>query len=134
MVDRDNSVQLSQNITGHMNKWISKTKNGHLPARLGWITYKFKLWPGIKYGLATLGMPLEITQKVLQCKNFHLLSFLGVNWNLKREWRTLHRAFGGIGLYSLPIEHTIAMINMIIQHYSTETTLAKKFLAFIEAS
>jgi hypothetical protein len=132
-VDRDDNVHLSQNITGHMNKWISKMKNGHLPARLGWIAYKFKLLPGIKYGLATLAMPLEIAQKVLQRKNFHLLSFLGVNRNVKRKWRTLHCAFGGIGLYSLPVEHAIAMINMIIQHYGAETILAKKFLASIEA-
>jgi hypothetical protein len=72
-VDGDNNVHLSQNITGRVNKWISKMKNGHLPARLGWIAYKFKIWPGIKYGLATLAMPLEIAQKVLQRKNFHLL-------------------------------------------------------------
>jgi hypothetical protein len=62
-VDGDSNVHLSQNITGHMNKWISKMKNGHLQARLGWITYEFKLWPGIKSGLATLLMPLEIAKK-----------------------------------------------------------------------
>jgi hypothetical protein len=120
-VDRDNNVHLSQNITGHMNKWISKMKNGHFPAKLGWIAYKFKLWPGIKYGLATFAMPLDIAQKVLQCKNFYLLSFLGVNQNVRRKWRTLHCAFGGIGLYSLPV-----------QHYGAETTLWKKFLASIK--
>jgi hypothetical protein len=107
-------------------------KNGHLPARLGWIAYTFKLLPGTKYGLTTLAMPLEIARKVLQCKNFHLLSFLGVNRNVKRKWWTLHHAFGGIGLYSLPVEHTIVMINMIIQHYGAETTLAKKFLVSLK--
>ncbi len=132
-VDGDDNVHLSQNITGCVNKWISKMKNGHLPARLGWIAYKFKLWPGIKYGLATFAMPLEIAQKVLQCKNFHLLSFLGVNQSVKRKWRTLHCAFVGIGLYSLPVKHPIAMINLIIQHYGTETMLAKKFMASIKA-
>ncbi len=120
-------MHLSQNITGRMNKWISKMKNGHLPARLGWIAYTFKLWPRIKYGLATLAMPLEIAQTMLQCKNFHLLSFLGVNRNVKCKWQSLHCAFGGIGLCSLPVKHAIAMINMITQHYGVETTLAKKF-------
>jgi hypothetical protein len=132
-VDGDDNVHLSQNITGHVNKWISKMKNGHLPARLGWIAYKFKLWPRIKYGLATLAMPLEIAQKVLQPKNFHLLSFLGVNQNMKCKWPTLHRAFGDIGLYSSPVKHTIAMINMIIQHYGTVTMSVKKFLGSIKA-
>jgi hypothetical protein len=93
MVDGDDNVHLSQNITGCMNKWISKMKNSHLPARLRLIAYKFEFWPRIKYGLATLAMPLETAQKVLQCKNFHLLSFLEVNWNMKHEWRTLHCVF-----------------------------------------
>jgi hypothetical protein len=30
------------------------------------------------------------------------------------------------------VEHTIAMINMMVQHYGAENTLAKKFLASIE--
>jgi hypothetical protein len=128
----NNDTHLAQNITGRIKKWISKIKNGHLPARMGWVAYKFKLWSGIRYGLATLAMPLEIAQTILQCKNFHFLSYLGVNQNVKREWRTLHRAFGGIGLHSLMVEHTITMINMMAQHYGTETTLPKKFLASIE--
>ncbi len=59
--------------------------------------------------------------------------FLGVNWNVKREWRTIHRAFGGIGLFSFAIEHAISMINMFIQHYGAGTMLAKKFTVSLEA-
>jgi hypothetical protein len=71
--------------------------------------------------------------KSVQHENFHLLSFLGVNWNMKCKWRTLHCAFGGKWLCSLPVEHAIAMINMKIQHYGTETTLAKKLMDSIKA-
>ncbi len=52
---------------------------------------------------------------------------------MKRGWRTLHRAFGGIGLFSFPVEQTIGMINMLIQHYGAGTTLAKKISASLEA-
>jgi hypothetical protein len=62
-----------------------------------------------------------------------LLMFLGVNRNVKREWQTMHRAFGGIGLFSFPVEQTIGMINMLIQHYGAGTTLAKKMSTSIEA-
>jgi hypothetical protein len=78
-------------------------------------------------------MSLDITASILQQENFHLLSFFGVNWNVKRERRTLNHAFGGIGLYSLVVEHTIAMINMIVQHYGAETMLAKIFSALLKA-
>jgi len=45
----------------------------------------------------------------------------------------LHRAFGGIGLFSFAVEQTIGMINMLIQHYGAETTLARKITASLEA-
>jgi hypothetical protein len=45
----------------------------------------------------------------------------------------MHRTFGGIGLFSFPVKQTIGMINMLVQHYSAGTTLAKKMTASIEA-
>ncbi len=32
--------------------------NQHLPAKLGWIAYHFKLWVGVRYGLVALATPL----------------------------------------------------------------------------
>ncbi len=40
-VDGNDNEHLAQNITGRVKKWISKMKNSHLPARLGWVAYKF---------------------------------------------------------------------------------------------
>jgi hypothetical protein len=114
IVDRDDTGHLLNNITGRFMKWTSKMTNGHLPARLSWITYKFKLWPGIRYGLATLAMPLSLAQATLQKENFRIPPFMGINRNMKREWRTLHQAFGGIRLFDLAVEHTIGMINIFI--------------------
>jgi hypothetical protein len=64
-MDGNDAKHISKNITGRFISWTSKMTNGHLPARLGWIAYKFKLWPGIRYGLATLAMPLEAAQSIL---------------------------------------------------------------------
>jgi hypothetical protein len=89
-MDGNNAKHTSKNITGRFISWTLKMANGHLPAHLGWITYKFKLWPGIQYRLATLAMPLETPQSVLQKENFKILPFLGINRNMKREWCTLH--------------------------------------------
>jgi hypothetical protein len=74
-----------------------------------------------------------MAKRLLHIENFQSLSFLGINQNVKKEWRTMHRAFGGIGLFSFAVEHTIRMINMFIQHYGAETTLAKKLSASLEA-
>jgi hypothetical protein len=55
-VDGNDSEHISKNVTGRFKKWVSKMINEHLPACLGWIAYKFKLWLGIRYSLATLAM------------------------------------------------------------------------------
>jgi hypothetical protein len=132
-IDGNDSKHIKENVTGKTARWINRMRNAHLPARMGWIAYRFKLWAGIRYGLATLAIPLAEARRILHTKNFQCLSFLGINRNVTREWRTLHRAFGGIGLFSFPVEHTIGMINMLIQHYGVGTTLAKKMTASMEA-
>jgi hypothetical protein len=74
-----------------------------------------------------------MAQRVLHTENFHCLSFLGINPNVKRGWRTIHRTFGSISLVSFPVEQTIGMIDMLIQHYGAGTSLAKKMSVSIEA-
>jgi hypothetical protein len=78
-VDGNDTEHLSKNVTGRFMKWTSKMTNGHLPARLGWIAYKFKLWPGIRYGLATLATPLSTAQAMLQKEKIRILPFMGIN-------------------------------------------------------
>jgi hypothetical protein len=73
--DNDND-HLAQKATGRVKKWMTKMTNGHLPARQGWVAYKFKLWPEIRYGLATLAMSLETANTMLRQENFWLLPFL----------------------------------------------------------
>jgi hypothetical protein len=108
-------------------------RNRHLPAKLGWNTYCFKLWAGVRYGLAALAMPLLAAKVVLKQQNFKLLVFLGVNCNVKREWGALHRAFSRLSLFSFAVEQMIGMINIFTQHYEAGTTLAKNFTASLEA-
>jgi hypothetical protein len=76
---------------------------------------------------------LKIAARVLAHKNFCSLLFLSVNRNVKREWWTIHKAFGGIYLFSIAVEHTIAMINMFIQSYGAEISVAMKFMVPLEA-
>ena len=120
-------------ITDRVEKWTSRTSNGHLPARYAWVSYKLKLWPGIRYGLSTMATPLKVAAKLLSTYNYRMLSFLGVNRNIKKEWRTIPRAFGGIGLYSFPVEQTICCVNMLVQHFGVPSVLGKKLTASLEA-
>jgi hypothetical protein len=64
-VSGNDDKHLEENVTGRVGSWINRMRNGHLPARLGWMAYRFKLWPGIQYELATLAIPLTAAQRVL---------------------------------------------------------------------
>ena len=58
---------------------------------------------------------------------------MGVNRHIKKCLRTLPQAFGGVGLLSMPVEHTISAINMLVQHLGTLTIVGKKMRASLEA-
>jgi hypothetical protein len=64
-VSGNDDKHLEENATGRVGSWINRMRNEHLPARLGWMAYRFKLWPGIRYGLATLAIPLTAARCAL---------------------------------------------------------------------
>ena len=107
--------------------------NAHLPWGLAWMSYRLKLWPGIRYGIATLATPLKTAATLLDSWDFKMLSFLGVNRHIKKGWRRLPRAFGGVGLLSFPIEQLIAWVGMLLQHFGVPSILGRKFQASLEA-
>ncbi len=64
-VSGNDNKYLEENATGRVGSWINRMRNGHLPTRLGWMVYRFKLLPDIRYRLATLAIPLTAAQRVL---------------------------------------------------------------------
>ena len=117
---------INENIIGRYKKWLSRSKNGHLPAKLNWMSHRFSLWTGMRYGLATLASSHHKLSSQLRRLDFEALSLLGVNKHVKVQWRTIPREFGGIGLYSLQVEQTLGWINMVLQHYGVNSTLGHK--------
>lgn len=105
---------------------MSRSKNGHLPSKLNWMSHRFSLWTRMRYGLATLATPTRQLSDQLRKLDFESLSMLGVNKHVQVQWRMIPREFGGIGLYSLEVEQTIGWVNMILQHYGVNNTLGKK--------
>ena len=127
------NTHLKENVVGKLETWITRTRNGRLPSSLAWRSYLWKLWPGLRYGLATLGTPIDMLDTILGRQQFEVLPLLGVNRNIRRQWRTIPQAFGGVGLFNISIEQTIGWINMFLQHYGMDSTLGGKFRASMEA-
>jgi hypothetical protein len=52
--DGSDNMHLNQVVVAKVSKWVNKIKNAHLPVHLVWKAYRHQLWPGVRYGLATL--------------------------------------------------------------------------------
>ena len=113
-------------LVDRIELWIRDIKNGHLSTTQAWLAYLRQLLPGIKYALGTLGNNYKTADDLFRKLEFQLLPLLGVNRHIKKGWRRLPPAFGGVGLFSLPIEQIICRCNLFLQHYRTTSSLGKK--------
>ena len=78
-----NAKQLTT-IKSKVEEWINIMKNGRLPAKWAWVTYKFQLWPSIRYGIGTMTNDMEEAEELLDDHNFSLLNILGVARTVKK--------------------------------------------------
>ena len=101
-------------------------KNGRLPLALIWKSYRIQLWARLKYALGTLTNSLEDAEGILNDIDFQLLPLLNVNRHIRTGWRKLHQLFGGIGLLHLPTEQLICRLNILQQHYGTQSIVGQK--------
>ena len=93
---------------------------------MGWIAYKFQLWPGVRYGIGTMTNDLEEEEEVLDKSDYRMLNVLGIASTVKKGWRRIHSTFGRFGLFNFATEQLIERLNLLIQHYNTGSSLSKK--------
>ena len=75
---------------------------------------------------------MDTALEILRTTEYNMFLFLGINRNVRRGWCTLPRTFGGMGLYSFPIEQMICWMNMLVQHFGVLLVLGHKFRALLE--
>jgi hypothetical protein len=115
-----------QHLRRRTFEWLAQIKNGRLPPALVWKSYRIQLWARLKYALGTLTNSLADAESILHDIDFQLLPLLNVNRHIRRGWRQLHQSFGGIGLLHLPTEQLICRLNILQQHYGTQSTVGQK--------
>ena len=118
-------------IQSKVADWIISMTNGHLPAALAWMSYIHQLWPGLRYGLGTLTNCISEASRCLDGTDVQMLSFLGINKNVRKGLRRLPQTYGGFGLLSLPIEQHICRVNLFCQHFGSPSTIGNKLLASV---
>jgi len=126
-------MQMTKNAVERMADWMARTQQGQLPAKLAWISYQYKLWAGMRYGLTATSLRWQEINGIMDRLNYEVLPLLGVNRNVRKRWRCIPREFGGTGLYDLAIEQLICWINAILQHYGSGSLIDQKVKASLEA-
>ena len=110
-------------------------RNGHLPSFLGWIAYKHKLWPSVRYGIGVMTNDIEEADILLDKQDHETMNCLGIASTIKKGWRKLHSTFGGVGLFNFIDEQLIERLNLLQQHYENGSLLSKKLsisLAYLQ--
>ena len=84
------------------------------------------LWSGLKYGVDTLSVTLEELKTNgweygLATRDHKVLSMLGICQNIDKEWRYISPWYGKMDVHHLKTEATVALLNIFIQHYGTNT-------------
>ena len=115
-----------ENMRTEVLTWLGQMKNGKLPPGLVWRSYKLQLMKRIGYALGTLSNTLETAEVCLRDVDYMLLPLLNVNRHVRTGWRRLHQSFGGIGLLHLPTEQLICRLNILQQHFATNSTIGLK--------
>ena len=68
-----------------------------------WLSFYLQLQPAITWGLVTVCMPPKKLDAQYQRIYAKVLPLLGVNRNIKREWRTLPEQYQGLGMPNVPL-------------------------------
>ena len=67
--------------------WTQRLRNGHLPSYLGWLAYKYKLWPSVRYGIGVMTNDVEDIDHLLDKRDYKTMNYLGVASSIKAGWR-----------------------------------------------
>ena len=71
-------------IKTKVGDWINRMKNGHLSAKWAWVTYKYQLWPSIRYVIGIMTNGMEKAEELLDEHDYNLLNILGIARTVKR--------------------------------------------------
>jgi hypothetical protein len=94
-------------IKAKVSTWVYRMTDGHLPSHMAWIACKHQLWPGVRYGLGTMTNDLEVADNLFHEEDYRTLNVVGVARSITKGLRHLHMAFGGFGLFNLPVNQLI---------------------------
>jgi hypothetical protein len=96
---------------GHI--WADKLHARPLTHLEAWTSFSLQLYPGMVWGLSTVVLNLHELYEATRCVYFKILPLLGVQCHIELPWRTLPKAFQGIGLPNFALNYLAANLQLI---------------------
>ena len=104
-------------------RWINRIKASPLQPTEVWFSFQTQAMPAVRYGLVPLMANRQHIDDTFDAWYYHCLPKLGVNRNIRKEWRTLPVSFQGLGLPYLSLEKLADSLHFIQKHWSMKTAM-----------
>ena len=82
-----------------------------------WLSFYLQLYPCISWGLVTTCIQPKKLDVQVQCVYAKALPFLGVNGNIKKEWRTLPEQYQGLGMPNIPLAALAEKLSFLVGNW-----------------
>jgi hypothetical protein len=79
-----------------------------------WLSFYLQLYPHISWGLVTTCMQPKKLDTHVQCIYAKAPSFLGVNGNIKKEWRSSPEQYEGLGMSNIPLAALAEKLSFLV--------------------
>ena len=96
--------------------WVDCLLTRPLARSDAWLSFYLQLFPAIAWGLVTVCLQPKKLDSMIQIVYAKALPYLGVNWNIKREWRTLPKRYQGLALPSFPLVALSEKVSFILEN------------------
>ena len=102
-------------------EWVDNLMLKPVSRRDAWTSMFWQLYPGMKWGMVAVIMPIKKLDKKVSKLYYNMLPPLGVNRNIGKGWRMLPAKYQGLGLPNYTLECLITKINFLQKHWDIQT-------------
>ena len=104
-------------------RWSTKVIASTLTPQDVWFSFKTQAIPSVRYGLVPLMATRYQLDEALSRWYYHCLPALGVNRNIRKDWKMLPVQYQGLGLPNLSLEKLADSLKLLQRHWGTTSDL-----------
>ena len=107
-------------------EWADKIRKAtYMSVNDNWKSSSVQLKPKLEYGIVAVCAPPAKLEETSMIIHYHALSPLGINQNINKEVRLLHRMYQGAQMLDLNHSCFSAKIMLLRDYFNSKTTVGK---------